>query len=544
MTMTTTTSDDANSTVPPLVLRYIYPVVIAGAGPCGLLTALTLQRHKIPFVIYERATRDKVCSNVGSGFDLAPTALSILIDKLNLPVTNVIHSYAGMCFVDMKHGNIIREMGLSQMEVLLTSAGGDGGGIKGKGHATAVNDGDGGVRLDFASVNRADLQNTLLDALKNQEEVLKCGIQVTGYYEEETNAGVVIVKLGNGETVKASALLACDGIHSAVRKQMNHDKKKSGVSGGVAATEVDDKLQYCNVMCWWGKTKIQPGSDLEKSIQYYQRLQKNKSTDYEEKGGGLSFVWMLGSRKYPGSFMGAPTTDTASGGRYFTWAFFQKQPAAPPSLRKTKDDDDHDDDAVDLTIRGGTKLNDKTKQELEDIVKDRCDLLRLVMKETPKSAITKVGLYDRGYKNNTITTKPYTSPGGLVALLGDAAHPQSPFMGQGVNMAITDGYVAATLIAQAIRQEQSTTNHTSTQQPNNNNSIGHVLKTHYDTNERRKGVNHVVKLARSYGDICVSTNPITTWLFSKAAQYMPVQYFMDDMMKGDTTNADFVKSVQ
>ena len=44
---------------------------IAGGGPCGLTTALTLQKHGVPFVIYERASRQKLCSNAGSGIDVS-----------------------------------------------------------------------------------------------------------------------------------------------------------------------------------------------------------------------------------------------------------------------------------------------------------------------------------------------------------------------------------------------------------------------------------------------------------------------------------------
>ena len=64
------------------------------------------------------------------------------------------------------------------------------------------------------------------------------------------------------------------------------------------------------------------------------------------------------------------------------------------------------------------------------------------------SNVTLVGLYDREDLDLA-----WTSPRGRVALLGDAAHPQSPMQGQGVNMALFDGYsVAARLVAVAHRR--------------------------------------------------------------------------------------------
>jgi 2-polyprenyl-6-methoxyphenol hydroxylase-like FAD-dependent oxidoreductase len=54
------------------------PVVIAGAGPCRLVAAITLQKEGVQFVIVERAARKRLCSNVGSGFDLAPMVIDIL----------------------------------------------------------------------------------------------------------------------------------------------------------------------------------------------------------------------------------------------------------------------------------------------------------------------------------------------------------------------------------------------------------------------------------------------------------------------------------
>ena len=56
------------------VIMTTRPVVIAGAGPCGLVAALTLEKSAgIPYIIYEKTTADKLCSNAGSGIDMAPT---------------------------------------------------------------------------------------------------------------------------------------------------------------------------------------------------------------------------------------------------------------------------------------------------------------------------------------------------------------------------------------------------------------------------------------------------------------------------------------
>jgi hypothetical protein len=45
------------------------------------------------------------------------------------------------------------------------------------------------------------------------------------------------------------------------------------------------------------------------------------------------------------------------------------------------------------------------------------------------------------------TTAPWVSKGGRVVLLGDAAHAMAPFLGQGANQAIQDGYCLADRLA-------------------------------------------------------------------------------------------------
>ena len=74
----------------------IPPVIIAGAGPCGLVAALTLQQHQVPFILYERASREKLCANTGYGIDMAPTAVTILADHLHLDLSTAMRPYECM----------------------------------------------------------------------------------------------------------------------------------------------------------------------------------------------------------------------------------------------------------------------------------------------------------------------------------------------------------------------------------------------------------------------------------------------------------------
>ena len=60
------------------------PVIIAGAGPCGLTAALSLRRAGVPFVLYDRASAARLCSNAGSGIDMAPCAVNILENELRV----------------------------------------------------------------------------------------------------------------------------------------------------------------------------------------------------------------------------------------------------------------------------------------------------------------------------------------------------------------------------------------------------------------------------------------------------------------------------
>lgn len=84
-----------------------FPVIIAGAGPCGLVAALTLKQEGVPFVVVERTQRATICSNAGSGFDLAASALEILTSRLNMNTETIIRSYSGIFLEDMNGSEMV-----------------------------------------------------------------------------------------------------------------------------------------------------------------------------------------------------------------------------------------------------------------------------------------------------------------------------------------------------------------------------------------------------------------------------------------------------
>ena len=295
------------------------------------------------------------------------TAINILDDHLGLAEKDWMRPYEIMHLSDMKG----RKVALWNLPSLKLSQ---------------VSD-----KRQFGFANRSNLQHTLLDALnlkdddgniKNDDDRLKCCTSVVGYQNLD---GFVRVELNDGTKVDASALLACDGIHSAVRKHMYKD--------------IDDPLNYCGQECWWGKTTVKPGSELEEEMK---RLIASEKELVEYKGN-VSLT-AIGTNKSPGCFFSA---EVAPNEHAWGYVFANK---TPPTANATND----------LTRRGGSVLTaEEKKRDIDEAIADRSKLLRLMMQQPSADEITRAGLFDR--KNLNLS---YID--GRVALLGDSAHPQSP----------------------------------------------------------------------------------------------------------------------
>lgn len=143
-------------TVPPVVpetptpMLPIRPVIIAGAGPCGLVAALTLQHHHVPFIVYERASRAKLCANTGSGIDMAPTAVKILAEHLQLELSTAMRPYECMYIGALREKKTTNQ---KTTKMKTTNA------------LVTYQFQDLPLAQDFGFSNRAELQKALLAAL-------------------------------------------------------------------------------------------------------------------------------------------------------------------------------------------------------------------------------------------------------------------------------------------------------------------------------------------------------------------------------------------
>mmetsp|Transcript_13622 Transcript_13622/g.29244 ORF Transcript_13622/g.29244 Transcript_13622/m.29244 type:complete len:470 (-) Transcript_13622:99-1508(-) len=450
------------------------PIIIVGAGPAGLLAALVLEQHgSVPFVLIERAALSKVCSNTGSGFDLASTAMSIMKDRLGLPIEDAFPRYDRMHIATLDgNGGTIRtapSVGMygasrSTMQHFFLQA------LLGEKWKEIQND-DGDEKK----------RNTTAERTLSGMGELRCGVGVSGYEETDEH---VTVQLEDGTEIVGAALLGCDGIHSSVRRHMISQVTEEGE---------DDQYNFCNISCWWGKTEV------TKDDEVLQKLVNETQTDSATGARKPSIAMMLGTRKVPGSFYMIPTEHE----NVYNWALCMSARDPP-----TKSSDD-------LTRRGGFVLDDADKKQLQQMARGFCPLVRQLIQETPSDKMTNVGLFDR--KNLDL---PYSTDK-RVALLGDAAHPQSPFMGQGCNMALVDAYVLATRLCR-----QST--------------VSEVLRA-YDSTSRRASVNEVIRFSRQFGNYSVSNHWFTCWAMRMSVKYMPASRLTAD--DGDRSNHDFVKEL-
>ena len=176
------------------------PVLIAGGGIGGLVTALTLHQIGVPCQVFESVPELKP---LGVGINIQPNAVRELYE-LGLGV------------------NELDQVGVQAMEWALV-------GLNGKNVYAEPRGLVAGYKWPQYSVHRGELQMLLLQTVQNRmgTDAITLGCTVTGYRNQEGERGVTaFIRMNDGERMEfsGSVLVGADGLHSAVRAQMHPEQ--------------------------------------------------------------------------------------------------------------------------------------------------------------------------------------------------------------------------------------------------------------------------------------------------------------------------------
>jgi 2-polyprenyl-6-methoxyphenol hydroxylase-like FAD-dependent oxidoreductase len=303
------------------------PILVAGSGIGGLVTALALRHAGLPFRLFERATELQAA---GAGITVQPNAV------LALRVIGLDHAVVDAGRIS-RRGRLLRWDGRVLSDPDLASVYRQ-------------------VGAEAVGIHRATLQRVLLDALGADGPA--CGREVVAF---EESGDTVVATFRDGHVEGGAALIGADGLRSAVRSQLLQD---------------GDPV-YAGYTSWRGVAPVDLG-DVGSS---------------ESWGPGRRFgiVPIDGGRTYWFATLDAPAGGT--GGQQDLPALFRGWHAP-----------------------------------VEDL-----------LRRTPAEAVLRTDIADR---------PPSRTWGrGRVTLLGDAAHPMTPNLGQGACQAIEDAVVLARCLA-------------------------------------------------------------------------------------------------
>lgn len=162
-------------------------IAIAGGGIAGLTVAIALQRKGFDVTVYEQAPQIKP---LGAGLALAANAVKALIEiGVGDDVLRAGKVIKAMYIKDEK-GNVLTESDSERISAKL------------------------GVVNNF-TIHRADLHQILINQLTAGTVVLN-----KSCIDFDQKSSGLSIKFSDGTSAFANYLIACDGIHSAIRKKL------------------------------------------------------------------------------------------------------------------------------------------------------------------------------------------------------------------------------------------------------------------------------------------------------------------------------------
>jgi 2-polyprenyl-6-methoxyphenol hydroxylase-like FAD-dependent oxidoreductase len=187
-------------------------VLIVGGGIGGLTLALALHRADVACRVFESAPEVKA---VGVGINLLPHATKVLADLgLEPALAEVAVETQEAAFFN-RFGQLIYREPLGRRA---------------------------GYERPQFSIHRGDLQTVLLDAVRERlgRDRLHLGWHCSGFTQDTAS---VSLNFKDKEAVKGSSAIACDGIHSVIRKQLY---------------PAEGEPRYSGINMWRGVTRWKP----------------------------------------------------------------------------------------------------------------------------------------------------------------------------------------------------------------------------------------------------------------------------------------------
>jgi 2-polyprenyl-6-methoxyphenol hydroxylase-like FAD-dependent oxidoreductase len=180
--------------------------IIVGAGIGGLTLALTLQRAGIPSHVFEAATQIKP---LGVGINILP------------------HAARELCRLGLE--DALSRVAVTTRESVFFNRFGQRIYSEAAGRYA-------GYEWPQFSIHRGDLQSLLVDAFiaRIGADRLHTGWRCTGFAQTHTRVDVGFANSTTGSALpsqQADVLIACDGLHSVIRKQLHPDEGEPLYSG-------------------------------------------------------------------------------------------------------------------------------------------------------------------------------------------------------------------------------------------------------------------------------------------------------------------------
>lgn len=405
-----------------------YHVIVVGAGPGGLVTAVQLQKLGVRVTVLEKMTEDLLCDEVGGAYFIGGSVVRLMkeldlmeeVMKLEPMIQQIKFAYAS--------GQVARSLDFP----------------KGQGVVT---------------LRRSQLQRLLLARL--ERGALHCGDGVARVVKEGEKTTAV---LESGRRVTGDIVIGADGIRSQILREILPEEATTPNSLGAVSYwgffQVEDQNAWAAL-----RKRLPPGSLVS------------------VKAGGL--------------VVGCAFKSDGSG----YWAVVNNVEEENAARDRPRD-------------RAEMKARIVALMKAAGVESPAC---RYAVRITDPSTIGSTFLTDRDplptwHKDHMV-------------VIGDAAHAMSPYAGQGVNTAMIDGYLLATMIAKALAKSPAAT------------IPDAALQALFERFERvRKApVASVVEKGREAKRL-MNENKVVNWIYFAMMKYLPSKTLVNLTFRGDRCN--------